>query len=136
VAWLWSQVDLLLGRLRIARFGLIGVLSSLIYAAIVIIAVKGFGIEEVIASVIGYGMAIPVNFIGQKYYTFRSDRPARQELLQYVLVQAFNLAMAAAVTYAVDRAGMNVYLGIVAVVVVIPVMTYLLLKLAVFVPRV
>lgn len=132
---MWDQLDRLLGRLRIVRFGLIGVLSSLIYAVIVIIAVKGFGLEEVVASIIGYAAAIPVNFIGQKYYTFRSERPARQELLQYILVQAFNLGMAALIAYAVDRAGLNVYLGIVAVIMVIPAITYLLLKLAVFVPR-
>lgn len=127
-----ARIRELLDKLRYVRFGLVGAISSLIYAVVVIVATKLFGTSPVAASVLGYAAAIPINFLGQKHYTFRSDRPAHHEMLQYAVVQLLNMAAAAFVTYVVDRFGLSIYVAIVAVIVVIPTMTYLMLKLAVF----
>lgn len=119
--------------MRLARFGLVGGAATLAYGVIAYGLVSYGKIGDVLASVIAYAAAIPVSFLGQKFFAFRSTEPARQELVRFLVVQGFNLVLAAGVMALVTNVfDLASIWGIVAVMLTIPMITYILLAVAVF----
>lgn len=122
--------------LRILRFAITGGIASAVYAIVAILAVDLFALSGLFASIIGYTIAIPVSFFGQKFWTFRATGSMARELPRFLLVQLLNMAAAAAImAVLVDLLGLDRLIGVAAVVLAIPAMTYLLLARKVFVQR-
>lgn len=123
--------------MRLVRFALTGGLASSVYSIIAILAIDHLGVSGFYASVIGYLVAIPVSFIGQKFWTFRATGALRRELPGFLLVQGLNLIAAAIImTVLVDFFGFDRIVGVAAVVGAIPLMTYILLSRNVFKQRI
>lgn len=121
---------------RLARFGITGGLASAIYALVTLVCVDRFEASGTVASIIGYLVAIPVSFLGQKLWTFKSKGSVSRELPRFLTVQGANLVLAAAVMAVVkDILGFDRMVGIVAVVLIIPTLTYLVLSRRVFTAR-
>jgi putative flippase GtrA len=81
---------------------------------------------------LAYLIAVPVSFLGQKHFTFKSKESARRELPAYLLLQGLNLCAAMLITYVVvDVLSMGYVMGIFAVVVIAG-LSYLAMGLAVF----
>ena len=119
--------------LRVVRFGLVGVIASGIYAVAGLVLIDGLGIASPIASGLAYVIAIPVSFLGQRHFTFGSRGAVRHELPRFVFVQIFNIALAIGIMALVtDVLGQSHQLGIIAVILCIPAVTFLLLATTVF----
>lgn len=119
--------------MRIARFALVGIVASGVYAVAGLSLVDGLNVPPVIASGLAYMTAIPVSFLGQKHFTFGSCGAVRRELSRFILVQALNLVLAAGIMALItDLFGQSHRLGIIVVIVSIPAVTYVLLATSVF----
>lgn len=122
--------------LRILRFAITGGIASAVYAVVAVMAVDLFAMSGLFASIVGYLVAIPVSFFGQKFWTFRATGSMARELPRFLIVQLVNLAAAAMImAVLVDVMGLDRLIGVAAVVLSIPAMTYLLLARNVFVQR-
>ena len=122
--------------MRIGRFGLVGIAASAAYAVFALLLIEGAGLRSWAASALAYVLAIPVSFFGQKHFTFRSRGPIASEIPAFLLLQAANVGLAAGVMALVaDVAALPHALGVLAVLVVIPTVTYFALARGVFLHR-
>jgi putative flippase GtrA len=118
---------------RVLRFGIVGGSSAAAYAVTLMTFVNLLGMGTIVSSAMAYVVSIPISFLGQKYFTFRSRGAMGRELPTYLLFQSINLAASVLVTYViVDVLGMNHYVGIVAVISIVTLISYAAMALAVF----
>jgi len=118
---------------RLARFIVTGGIASGVYAIAALVAVDSFAMSGIAASTVAYMIAIPISFIGQKFWTFRAKGAIARELPRFLGVQLLSLIAASLVMGGVvDVLGWDRLIGIAAVISVIPVGTYLLLSRGVF----
>jgi putative flippase GtrA len=88
-------IELLLGDSlwgRVLRFVLVGGSSTLAYGALAVAAVDWLGIDPVPATVLAYVAVMPLNFLLQRSFTFRSTQEMRSELPRFLLVHGLNIA--------------------------------------------
>lgn len=118
---------------RLVRFLVTGGIASGVYAVVALIAVDMFAMSGFVASIVAYLIAIPVSFVGQKFWTFRAKGAIARELPRFLLVQVLNLAAASLIMFGiVDTLGWDRLIGIGAVIAVTPILTYILLSYGVF----
>jgi putative flippase GtrA len=118
---------------RIIRFGIIGLLSGLTFIAVVFLAVLFANINPKIASTIGYFASLPVNFVGNKYFSFQSNNSIRQDVSRFGVVHVFNAALSFLIMgLMVDLLHYTYQYGVVATVVCIPVLNFIVLNYWVF----
>jgi putative flippase GtrA len=118
---------------RVARFGLVGGSSALVYAVSVLAIVHFLGVGSMLTSALAYMIAIPFSFLGQKYFTFQSKGAMWKELPAFLLLQGVNLFAAMFITYAVvDVFGLSHLAGICAVIAAVAVISYSSMALAIF----
>lgn len=115
------------------RFGLVGAASGVIFALVTSLFASGFGWDGKAASVIGYVASIPLNFLGNRSFSFRSTGNLRAELLRFVLVHGFNIMVTvSALGAAVDILGLHYLFGVVFAIVLVPGATFLAMNFWVF----
>ncbi|MFZ1814793.1 MAG: GtrA family protein [Rhizobiaceae bacterium] len=118
---------------QLARFAVTGGVASGVYAIVAYVCVSHAELSGTIASVIAYAIAIPVSFLGQKFWTFRSRGAIRQELSKFLMLQIGNLVAAAMVMGVLtDALSLDPVIGIMVVVIVIPILTYVVLSTRIF----
>lgn len=119
--------------LRVAKFGLVGGISALVYAVSLFFLVKNFDMGSMQSSAVAYVIAIPASFVGQKYFTFKSPESIWRELPAFLALQAINLFSAMLVTYTVvDVLGLNHFVGVLAVIMTIAIISYCSMALSIF----
>ncbi|MGQ0456439.1 MAG: GtrA family protein [Hyphomicrobium sp.] len=118
---------------RLFRFAVTGGVASVIYAVVTLALIDELQLASPLASVLGYLAAIPVSFWGQKTWTFQTNGEVTKEFARFLLLQAVNILLAALVmALAIDFLGFDRRFGIAAVVVLIPIITYVCLARLVF----
>ena len=118
---------------ELVRFGIVGGSSAVAYAISLLVLVDALELGSILSSALAYLIALPVSFLGQKYFTFRSSGPVRRELPAYLALQGVNLFAAMLVTYVtVDVLGASHMIGILAVIAVISLLSYVAMALAIF----
>ena len=118
---------------RLFRYGVVGVIASGTYAVATFSIISLSDIGDVIASVIGYLLAMPVSYVGQRYFTFRSQGAIKSEIPRFILVQGANLVLAATVmAVSVHWFDLGSIIGIICVIILIPLMTFIAMSIAVF----
>lgn len=104
----------------------------MVYAIAFLVFARFLHMGSVLSSAFAYLAAIPVSFLGQKYFTFASRVPVGRELPTFLLVQGASLCVSVLVTYvAVDVLGMTEVVGVLAVVVIAG-LSYVVMRSAVF----
>lgn len=118
---------------RLFRFGLVGGAASLTYALVAYGLLTYSALGTGLASSLAYVVAIPVSFVGQKYFTFRSDGRTMTELPKFLVIQVANIILCGVILkLATDIWGLPAIVGILMVVVVVPLASYVLFALLVF----
>lgn len=118
---------------KIARFAGTGVISGLIYAAVTALSISFVGLTATAGSVVGYAAAIPVNFALQRSFTFRSEGQLSADFIRYSFVQGTNMALCwAAMVATVDILHLHYAFGIVAAILIVPLVTYFVMDRWVF----
>jgi putative flippase GtrA len=120
--------------LRIARFALVGGLSSLLY---LLFAWWLIDLSSPVAgTVVAYLLVVPINFLLQKYFTFRSAAAARAELPRFLFIHGMNTSLSAGIMAVVATWwGLAPIWGMLATVVIVPIIVYLALDAWVFYRR-
>ncbi len=116
---------------RLARFALVGGLTSAAYA-LVVAALVPFTAEPA-AAALAYLALLPVNYAGHRRATFRSQAPTGPELRRYLAVHGVTLAACAGVMAAATGLfGASHWAGSALIVVLAPTLSFGLLHLWVF----
>ena len=121
---------------RFFRFLIVGGFSTLFYGV-----VCGFLIDRKIAgpaggAAIGYLASIPLNYLLQRIFTFRSRNKPSGEALRYLLVHMANLSLSTIGMYFLaTKLGFDYRLGILATMVIVPVLVFVMLNRWVFAQR-
>ena len=84
IGGLWS--------LRLSRFAAIGILSTVLYAALAL-TFNGLGIQATGASVLAFGIAAVFSYAGHKYVTYVSGGRHAFELPRFLALSAAGLAV-------------------------------------------
>lgn len=118
---------------RLLRFAAAGGISTALYGLFAWSFIGLAGVPPLIATVLGYLLVLPVNFLLQKLFTFRSGAPAAVEAPRFVLVHGANIAVSALGMHVlVDRLHADYRVGIVLTMALVPVATFLAMHLWVF----
>ena len=119
--------------IRFLRFAIVGALSSGIYAIVVILLVHSGFTGSAVASALGYAAAIPLNYVGQRIYTFRSEGRVGGEFARFLAIQLMNIAISVVTMLLTTQVlGLSYLIGIAFVITVIPIASYTALALLVF----
>lgn len=128
--WLRTSPALLA---KAIRFTMIGLLSGVTFALTTAALVAGWGVDPVAASVVGYCVSVPTNFVGHRQFSFRSRGRWTAEAIRFLLVQLFNIALTIGTMRCVVQyfhAGYE--WGMLATVIVVPVANFVFANLWVF----
>ena len=117
---------------KILRFGLVGAASGLIFAIATTALIK-LGSGEKIASVLAYIVSMPVNFVGNRSFAFRSQGPLLGDVMRFCAVHVANMAVTAgAMGAAVNALGLHYGYGIAGAILLVPTVNFMLMNLWVF----
>lgn len=118
---------------KLARFALVGISSSAVYAAVVLLSTRYLSFDARIASAIGYLIALPFNFVLNREYTFLSTGRISNEAVRFAILHATNMFISVGLMHVTTViAGWSVFVGIIVVVLAIPLIQFLLLERWVF----
>lgn len=117
---------------RMVRFGIVGLVVTGSYAGTTYICVRWLGFNAVGAGLLGCAAAIVVSYLGQKYFTFRSDGAHRIELPKFLVACLIAVAVSSACMWAVDHRGLDYRLGILISAILLPVCNFTVMNLWVF----
>lgn len=119
--------------LKAMRFGMVGVLSSSVFAVVTALCAGPLGIGPKLSSVAGYVASMPLNFVFNRRFSFRSENTLLGDLLRYILMHGINILLTTfAMGAAVDYFGLHYAFGIVAAVVLVPLLNFVLMNWWVF----
>jgi putative flippase GtrA len=110
--------------LKALRFGFIGALSGLVFAVTTTILTGWIGMNPKLASVVGYLMSMPLNFVGNRRFAFKSENMLSEDLLRFVLLHTGNILLTVLAMGAVDLLKLHYEFGIVAAMVVVPCVSF------------
>lgn len=120
---------------KLARFGIVGVLSTLAYMAITNALVASGTAGPALAAGVGYLVVVPINYLMHRSFSFRSSRSHRSAGHRYLLVHMCNIAGTMGVMHVVtSMLHLDYRIGIVLTAVLVPVAVFVLLDRWVFPP--
>jgi len=117
-------------------FALIGLVATGVHVAVALTARTALRLDPLIANFIGYACAVGVSYVGNARLTFgRSARDAGQ-FARFLLISLLGLALNQAIVHLlVDRGHWPFWLALGPVVVLVPLLSFVLLKLWAFAGR-
>lgn len=120
---------------RLGRFAIVGAIATLSYTVMAWIFTVAMGISGMLASFIAYGLASVLSYCGQRWITFRSDRPHGDALPRFGSVALVGYTVALALPLCLtDWLGANPAIAIIATALIVPVINYVGLDRLVFPP--
>jgi putative flippase GtrA len=114
-------------------FALIGLAATCVHVIMALAARSALHLEPLAANFVGYGCAVGFSYIGNARLTF--GRPAWDagQFSRFLLVSLLGLALNQAIVHLlVDRAGWPFWLALGPVVVLVPLLSFVLLKIWAF----
>jgi putative flippase GtrA len=121
---------------RLLRFASVGLLSTLLYSGLYATLKESFDPSVLVTTVIAYGCAMIASFLGHKHFTFRALGNTWTQVIRYVVVYLSGFVVAYAVmALCTDFFGLHYMMGILAVDVAVPILSFLLLLGFVFADR-
>ncbi|MBL1277264.1 MAG: GtrA family protein [Ectothiorhodospiraceae bacterium] len=117
-----------------ARFAVSGGLATLTHVSVAIVMIEWFSVRPVFAAGIAFAVALVISYSLNYHWTFSASGPHRVMLPRFVLVAILGLLLNIGITYSVvDMAGYWYGYALMLVVISVPIMTFVLSKLWVFV---
>lgn len=110
---------------RIARFGIVGVVVTLVYVATTFIAVEFMGLAAVSASMVGQVASTSVSYFGHASFSFGVEADHRMYLWRFLIVAAVTFGLNVLVTYLfTDVMDLNYQISIAFIAILIPLTNY------------
>ena len=120
---------------RFLRFGVVGVLATLVHTAVFAVGIELVHIEPVAANAIAFGVAVLVGYALNRGWTF-AHRAEHGRLWRYAVGALIGLGCNSAIMYlAVHRMHWSPYIGLVIALVMVPPLSFALNQFWVFRPR-
>ncbi len=113
---------------QIGRFGVVGVAATLIHLALAWIAARGFDAAPLTANSLGFVAAFACSYFGHLYWTFGQRTGHPVTLPRFVVVSGVSLLLTSVITWAVDHAGLPFEVTLAAILLTVPLVTWLLSK--------
>lgn len=118
---------------RLGRFAVIGLLNAILYALATWWFVTSGHMAPESASLFGYVACIPFAYLGHRWVTFTSSGNFPVEAVRFIAVHVTGLLVSWCVMDLVaNRLGLHFTVGIVAAVVLVPLLTFVVLDRFVF----
>ena len=115
------------------RYGMVGLLGTILHFSSLIVLVKFAGFDPVPASALGFILVLVVSFFLNKFWTFRSKNGGVKKFFRYTGVSLIGLALNTGVMFlTVHMLKWNYLVGQCLVIVVVPISNYLLNSLWTF----
>jgi putative flippase GtrA len=115
------------------RFGIVGGISGLIFAATTALLISEGRVDATLSSIIGYVVSMPVNFFANRSFSFRSQGNILSDAIRYTVLQVVNMAASAgAMQAATNTLGLHYLFGIAGAIVLVPLTSFLLMEVWVF----
>jgi len=115
------------------RFGMTGIIATLTHVAVFVLLIETGLLRPVYAAIPAFLSALGVSYTMNYRWTFRADGPHRTVLPRFVAVSVTGLLLNLVITYLVVDVWSFPYLfALLAVVIFIPLSTYLLSRFWVF----
>jgi putative flippase GtrA len=112
---------------RLVAFGVVGVISTAIYAAFTIFFTEAVSLGPTASSAIAYGLSFVFSFSANHHFVFRSKESMRNTVVRFLGVSVFGLLLTSAtMSFIVDVCGFDYFYGIATVVVLIPTSNFVL----------
>jgi putative flippase GtrA len=120
---------------RVLRFGVVGVVATLVHTAVFAAGIELARIEPVTANAIAFGVAVLLGYALNRSWTF-AHHAEHGRLWRYFIGAVIGLACNSAIMYvAVHLAQWSPYVGLVVALLVVPPLSFALNQLWVFRPR-
>ena len=118
---------------RLLRFGAVGGIATLIYAAVAYSLTRFAGLGAVLASVAGYGVAGVWGYVGHRYFTFRSTDRHVADAPRFIAAQLLGVGIAVAAPYLMtDLWHAPPLAPILVTCIAVPLLNFVILDLLVF----
>ncbi len=118
---------------KAARFGLVGLLSAGIFSTVTALMAGWGGFDPELSSATGYVVSIPLNFVGNRNFSFLSHNKMFGDLLRYAILHLVNILLTTiTMGTAVNALHLNYGVGIAAAVALIPVVNFIAMNWWVF----
>ena len=118
---------------RLARFGSVGVIATLIYAAVAYSLTRFADLGAVLASVVAYAVAGVFAYVGHKRFTFRSTGSHADDAPRFIAAQLLGVGVATATPFLLtDLWRAPPIAPILFTCVAVPVLNFVVLNLLVF----
>ena len=115
------------------RFGMVGALSGAVFAGVTILFATSLDFGPKLASVAGYVASMPLNFVGNRRFSFRSSNRLLGDLVRFIVVHACNIFLTtSAMSVVVDFLGLHYVFGVLAAVVLVPCVNFAIMNWWVF----
>ncbi|TBL69298.1 GtrA family protein [Paenibacillus thalictri] len=86
-------------RLRMLKYGVVGLLGTLLHFALLYVLADAFRMEPVLASAIGFVIVLFVSYALNKYWTFQSSETGIGSFVKYTVVSVAGLLLNIGVMY-------------------------------------
>lgn len=130
-ATLLALLRRLQGR-RWVRFGVVGGLATLCYAALGLCFVNGMGLPALAGNALAYVLSFVVSYLGQSRWTFQADGRHRAMLPRFAATQGLGLAANSAVIWLLMAAGLPYAWAMLLAAALVPALVYALCAFWVF----
>jgi putative flippase GtrA len=118
---------------RFAKFASVGVLATVVHAAVLAAAIEIGHVDPVLATALAFSVAVLVGFALNRRWTFADHGGAQAQLWRYVVAALAGLADNMAIMYVtVDLLHWSPYVGFALAVVLMPPLTFALNRAWVF----
>lgn len=98
--------------LRLFKFGLVGLLGMAVDFGVTWLFKEKVRINRFVANALGFSCAVVLNFVLNRFWTFRSHAPnVEGQLLRFVLVSLIGLALNTGIVYYLNHRKLNFYLS-------------------------
>lgn len=123
------------------KFGLIGVLATVVHIGLFITLIEWFQMWEILANLIAYCTAVVVSFLGNSLWTFKAQRYAREktvsvfrsQLIRFWITSLVGLLLNTIIIFVVIDIWQSPYYYAVALMVTLtPILIFVISKLWVF----
>jgi putative flippase GtrA len=121
-------------RFQIFKFASIGVANTLLHGLVLGLLVDGLGWPVVLSHLVAFGGANLQSYVLNTWITF--NMPVAMFLyLKFLAASLVSLVLTLLLAWMAQRYGYNHWQGFMAVVVLVPMLSFVIMKLWVFTPR-
>ena len=109
---------------RLLRFGIIGIMITLLHVIVAIGLIRAAHAAPALANAIAFAIATSASYIVNTFWSFSSG-VTHQNVRRYLVVSLLGCAIASLVSGLADKLGQNYWIGILAVVAIVPALTFI-----------